>query len=102
MNDRKIERSDGRVFGRLHLLANSIEVFIANEEKKLTRDGPKFTKHQNLFDSRTETVTESVSQKWWHVFLKRACRAPQRLARRLPPTWKRLSCAGARPQELCH
>ena len=45
MNDRKIERSDGRGFGRQQLLANSIEIFISHEKKKVTRRGPKFTKH---------------------------------------------------------
>ena len=34
MNDRKIERSDGRGFGRQQLLANSIEIFISHEKKK--------------------------------------------------------------------
>ena len=33
MNDRKIERSDGRGFGRQQLLANSIENFISHEKK---------------------------------------------------------------------
>ena len=33
MNDRKIERSDGRGFGRQQLLANSIEIFISHEKK---------------------------------------------------------------------
>ena len=34
MNDRKIERSDGRCFGRQQFLANSIENFISHEKKK--------------------------------------------------------------------
>ena len=34
MTDRKIERSDGRGFGRQQLLANSIENFISHENKK--------------------------------------------------------------------
>ena len=34
MTDRKIERSDGRCFGRQQLLANSIEIFISHEKKK--------------------------------------------------------------------
>ena len=34
MTDRKIERSDGRGFGRQQLLANSIEIFISHEKKK--------------------------------------------------------------------
>ena len=42
MTDRKIERSDGRCFGRQQLLANSIEFFISHE-KKVTRQCPKFT-----------------------------------------------------------
>ena len=33
MNDRKIERSDGRGFGRQQLLANSIENCISLEKK---------------------------------------------------------------------
>ena len=33
MTDRKIERSDGRCFGRQQLLANSIENFISHEKK---------------------------------------------------------------------
>ena len=45
MNDRKIERSDGRCFGRQQLLAYSIEIFISLNNKKVTRRGPKFTKH---------------------------------------------------------
>ena len=44
MTDRKIERSYGRCFGWQQLLANSIEIFISHE-KKVTRCGPKFTKH---------------------------------------------------------
>ena len=47
MNDRKIERSDGRCFGRQQLFANCIENFISHE-KKVTRHGtrgPIFTKH---------------------------------------------------------
>ena len=36
MTDRKIasERSDGRGFGQQQLLANSIEIFISQENKK--------------------------------------------------------------------
>ena len=34
MTDRKIERSDGRGFGRHQLLANIIEIFISHEKKK--------------------------------------------------------------------
>ena len=33
MADRKIERSDGRCFGRQQLLANSTEIFISHEKK---------------------------------------------------------------------
>ena len=44
MTDRKIERSDGRCFGRQQLLANSIEISF-HMKKKVTRCGPKFTKH---------------------------------------------------------
>ena len=64
------------------LLATSIKNFISHETKKWLVTAshknwwlnhipgchcPKFTKHQNLFDS----WTESVSQEWKHVFLKR-------------------------------
>ena len=41
MNDRRIEQSYGRCFGRQQLLANSIENFIHMNKKS---DGPKFTK----------------------------------------------------------
>ena len=44
MNDRKIERSDGRGLGRQQLLADSME-FSFHMKKKVTRRGPKFTKH---------------------------------------------------------
>ena len=46
MNDRKIERSDGRGFGRQQLLARSMEIseFISNE-KNTCRHGPIPTKH---------------------------------------------------------
>ena len=33
MNDRKIERSDGRCFGRQQLLADSIEILISHEKQ---------------------------------------------------------------------
>ena len=45
MTDRKIERSDGRCFGRQQLLADSIEILISYEKKKVIRCCPKFTKH---------------------------------------------------------
>ena len=46
-----IERlSDMRGMGRQQLLANSIKNLI-HMKKKVTRCGPKFTKHQNLVDS---------------------------------------------------
>ena len=35
MTDRKIERSNGRGFGRQQLIANSIEIFISHAEKWL-------------------------------------------------------------------
>ena len=44
MNDRKIQRSDGRGFGRQQLLADSREISF-QMKKKVTRRGPKFTKH---------------------------------------------------------
>ena len=50
MNDRKIERSDGRGFGRQQLLANSIEIFISHE-KKSDSSRPKFTRPLNLVAS---------------------------------------------------
>ena len=59
LGSKKIERSDGRCFGRQQLLANFIENFISRE-KKVNRSGPKFTKHKNLFDS----LSVSVSQEW--------------------------------------
>ena len=37
MNDRKIERIDGRGFGRQQLLADSIENFVSYEKKKVAR-----------------------------------------------------------------
>ena len=62
MTDRKIERSDdGRGFGWLQYIANSIENFVSHE-KKVTRRGPKFTKHHNLVDSWTESVP--TSRNW--------------------------------------
>ena len=45
MADRKIERSDGRGFGRQQLLANAIKNFTPHMKKKVTRRSPKFTKH---------------------------------------------------------
>ena len=73
-------------------------------KQKVTRHGPKFKKHSILFHSQTD----SVSQEWKHVFLKRACRGQQRL----PPTWKRPvfvlarqtspSIAGTLPTPLGH
>ena len=44
MDDRKIERSDGRCIGLQQLLANSIENFISIE-KKVTCSIPIFTRH---------------------------------------------------------
>ena len=44
MNDRKIELSDGRGFGRQQLLADSIGISFPNE-KKICRHGPISTKH---------------------------------------------------------
>ena len=53
--------SDGRGFGLQQLLADSTEIFISHEKNlNVTRCGPISTKHSNLFDSRTE----SVSQEW--------------------------------------
>ena len=43
MTDRKMERNNGCCFVQQQLLANSIKNFISC--------GPKYTKHQNLFDS---------------------------------------------------
>ena len=45
MNGLKIERSDERGFGRQQFLADSIEIFISHEKKKVTRRGPKITSH---------------------------------------------------------
>ena len=59
MNDCKIERSRRRCFGQQQLLADSIEIFIKHE-KKVARRGPISTKHLNLFDCQTK----SVSQEW--------------------------------------
>ena len=56
VNDRKIEQSDGRGFGRQQLLAHSIENFISHE----VTFRPEIYKTLNLFDSRTE----SVLQEW--------------------------------------
>ena len=44
MNDRKIQRSDGRGLGQQRLLADSMEISF-HMNKKETRRGPKFTKH---------------------------------------------------------
>ena len=84
--------------------ANSIKIFISHEKEIVTRRGPKFTKHQNLVGSQTE----SVSQEWEHVFFKRSGRGPQSLqpTRKRPvfmfmlarPT--RASRAGEQAQEL--
>ena len=70
----------------------------------VTCHDPKFTKHWNLSDYRSK----SVSQEWQQFLLKRAGRCPQRLqpTRNCPvfvlarPT--RTNCAGARPQKLGH
>ena len=108
LGSKKIERSDGRCFGRQQHLANFIENFISRE-KKVTRIGPKFTKHKNLFDSRTV----SVSQEWSRIAcFPQASRSLPAVTASLPPTWKcpvfvparltRPSCAGARPQEFCN
>ena len=45
MTDRKIERSDGRALGRQQLLADSTEISFHVKKKKVTRRGPKITKH---------------------------------------------------------
>ena len=57
MNDQKIEQSNERRFGLQQVLAKSIEKLY------LMRADPKFTKHQNLFDSQTK----SVSQEYYYV-----------------------------------
>ena len=75
-------------FGLSKGLAKSIEISFPMKK----RHGPKQTQHINLFDSRTE----SVSQEWPHTFLKRAGRGTQRL----PQTWKRPVFALARPASL--
>ena len=59
MNDRKIERSDGRGFGRQQPLANSIENFMSHE-KKGDSLRPDIYNALTLVYSRTE----SVSQEW--------------------------------------
>ena len=47
MNDRKIERRDGRCFGQQQLLTNSIEIFISQSDLTL----PEIYKALNLVDS---------------------------------------------------
>ena len=104
MNDRKIERSDGRGFGRQQLPADSNGHSISNEKKSvvtaqylqsiktfLTLELSRYRKSGSTFSS-----SEPVA----------AC------LQRLPPTRKRpafvlarptcASRAGARPQELGH
>ena len=98
-NDRKIEQKQCAL---LWLATISRQFRRKLHEKKLTRRGQISTKHENLVDSRTE----SVSQEWKQVFLKRACQ------QRLQPTRKRFvfflacpnrrSCAWAWSQGLGH
>ena len=76
MNDRKIERSDGRGFGRQQLLANSIEIFISHEKKKwlvaarnlqsiktlLTLELSQYCKSGSMFSSSEPAATAADSQ----------------------------------------
>ena len=78
MNDRKIERSYGRGFGRQQLLANSIEIFISHE-KKSDSSRPKIYKaFKPCWLLNRISIARVVA-----CFLKRDGRDSQRL----PPTW---------------
>ena len=87
INDRKIERSYRRCFGRQQLLANSIEIFIS---------------HENKSHSLRPEIYKALQPCWLLNWVS--------IQQRLPPTRKRAvfvltrptraSGAGERPQEL--
>ena len=81
-NNPKIEGSNGWGFGQPQFLANFNENFISHDKKNDLTESTRhkvmaqnFQSIKNIFDFRTE----SVSQEWLHVFLKRAGRCQQRL-----------------------
>ena len=117
MTYRKIERSDGRCFGRQQLLAK-IENFISHKKLALTScQELKISFHIKRSDSLLPKIYKALKLFWFldwvsiarvvDVFLKRACRCQERLqqTRKRPvfvlacPT--RPSSAGERPEELC-
>ena len=93
MNDRKIERSDGRGFGQQQLLTDSMEISFPMKKKSAVT--------ARYIQSIKTLLTVELSQ---------VARFPQASPQRLPPTRKRpvfvlarptrASRAGERPQEL--
>ena len=106
MNDRKIERNDGRCFGRQQLPADSNGSSISNE-KKICRHGRYPQRNKSFL-----TLELSRCRKSGSTFSPSEPVPATRCPQRLPPTRKRpvfvlarptrASRAGARPQELGH
>ena len=91
MNDRKIERNNGRCFGRQQLLADSIENFISHLKKS---------------DSSRPDIYKALKPFWlsnWVSIARVVAHVPQASLSRLPQTWKRpVFCARlSNPPKLC-
>ena len=93
MTDQKIERSDGRGFGRQQVLANSIENFIQHDKKVLAaaRNLQSIKILLSLELSQCRKSASMLSPAWSEQVAE--TRGPQRL----PQTWKMPVFVLARP-----
>ena len=111
MNGRKIERSDGRGFGKQQLLAHSMEFSFPMKKKSfvtarylqsnktfLTVELSQYRKSESTFPSSEPVAARSDCRRLGPAATSADSETPVFVLAR--PT--RPSCAGARPQELGH